>query len=410
MKKLALVLILAGAPDAIAQVTVGVYPTNINSSDGNAGPVRTNISLDNPASANGQITTVALGWSSSSCANAFKIKFFRRSGNTLIMTTERGPFNASASPITVTMSPSVPVQTGDLIGVAKVAACGNAVTDFFSTSNGFVQYASDVTGSVDIAAAVDKPLRPIALVGSSSTDVLVLGGVLPVVGSTSGGFGATFKTSVQLLNPASAGAPLTGRLLFHRAGAIGSPGDSSLAYTLAPGEIVAHADVVTTMGQSGLGSIDIVAPPGVLMPIVLTRIYNDAGAAGTAGFFEDAVPLSTSAGARVVTAGNTGFLITPIDPARTRFNIGVRTLSAGATMIVVLERSDGTAVTSVGKTYQPNWFEQVDASTFFFGAAIGANLKVRINVSAGSAIIYGSTTDNVTNDPSVQFATAMPTA
>lgn len=78
-------------------------------------------------------------------------------------------------------------------------------------------------------------------------------------------------------------------------------------------------------------------------------------------------------------------------------------------MIVLLERSDGSAITSVGKTYQPNWFEQIDASTFFFGATIEANLKVRINVTAGSAIIYGSTTDNLSNDPSVQFASSRPT-
>jgi hypothetical protein len=406
----ALVLTAIAAPAAVGQVTLGVYPTTTNASDGNAGPVRTNISLDNPASASGAITTVALGWSSSSCSNAIKIKFFRRSGNTLTMTAERGPFNSGPSPIILSMTPPVPVEAGDLIGVARVVSCGNAVTDFFSTSNGYVQYASDVTGSVEISAAVDAPRRPMALAGSSSTDVQVMGSTLAVVGSLAGNLGSNFKTSVQLLNPASAGEPLTGKLLFHRAGAVGSPSDPSLSFTLAPGQVVAYADVVAQMGQSGLGSVDVVAPPGVPMPIILTRIYNDAGAAGTAGFFEDSVPLNTGTGARVISAGNTGFLITPIDPGRTRFNIGVRSFSAGATMIVVLERSDGTAVTSVGKTYQPNWFEQVDASAFFFGAAIGPNLKVRINVTAGSAIIYGSTTDNVTNDPSVQFAMAMPTS
>ncbi|HYS52714.1 MAG TPA: hypothetical protein VER58_02975 [Thermoanaerobaculia bacterium] len=405
----ALLLLVVSASSALAQVTVGVYQTNLNASDPNLGPVRTNISLDNPATGSGQITTVAVGWSTSGCTNAIKIKFFRRSGNTLTMTAERGPFNGAGSPTILTMSPAVPVQTGDLIGVAQVADCGNAVSDFFSTSSGFLTFANAVTGSVEFSPAANSK-RPLALIGSSSSEVLALGSVLPVVGSVAGSFGASFKTSVQLLNPASGGAPLTGRLVFHRASAVGSPADPSLAYTLTPGVVVAYADVVTTMGQSGLGSIDVMAPPGVPAPIILTRIYNDAGAAGTAGFFEDAVPLNAGAGARVISAGNTGFLITPIDPARTRFNIGVRTFSGGATMIVVLERSDGTAVTSVGKTYPANWFEQVDAGTFFFGAAIGANLKVRINVSSGSAIIYGSTTDNVTNDPSVQFATSMPTS
>lgn len=302
---LALALLLASTPAALAQITLGVYPTNLNSSDANVGSVRTNISLDNPASGSGQITTVAVGWASSGCTNAIKIKFFRRSGNTLTMIAERGPFNSSASPVMLTMAPSVAVQAGDLIGVARVADCGNAVTDFSSSSNGYVQYSSDVTGSVEIQDAVNAPKRPMALIGSSGSDILALGSVLPVVGSVAGGFGANFKTSVQLLNPASFGDPLTGRLIFHRAGAVGSPGDPSLSYTLAPGVVVAYADVVSTMGQSGLGSIDVVAPPGVPAPIILTRIYNDSGAAGTAGFFEDAVPLNAGAGARVISAGNT---------------------------------------------------------------------------------------------------------
>jgi hypothetical protein len=56
----------------------------------------------------------------------------------------------------------------------------------------------------------------------------------------------------------------------------------------------------------------------------------------------------------------------------------------------------------VTKSYQPNFFEQVTASQFFGGATIGGNQSITISVGTGSAIIYGSTTDNTTNDPAIQ--------
>jgi hypothetical protein len=102
--------------------------------------------------------------------------------------------------------------------------------------------------------------------------------------------------------------------------------------------------------------------------------------------------------------GATAVLLTPTDVTHTRFNIGVRTLFSGATFTATLRNQDGTVVTSVTKTYAPNYFEQVSVESFLGGVTIGANQMIVIQVSDGSAIIYGSTTDNVTNDPSVQFA------
>jgi hypothetical protein len=65
--------------------------------------------------------------------------------------------------------------------------------------------------------------------------------------------------------------------------------------------------------------------------------------------------------------GLTGFLITPLDPALTRFNIGVRTLCSGATIQVTVRDANGFVVRTA------------------------------------SAIVYGSKTDNTTNDPAIQF-------
>ncbi|MGZ8830501.1 MAG: hypothetical protein ACXW2Q_09000, partial [Thermoanaerobaculia bacterium] len=90
------------------------------------------------------------------------------------------------------------------------------------------------------------------------------------------------------------------------------------------------------------------------------------------------------------------------DPARTRLNIGVRTLSLGATVRATLKDSAGSTLITKTRTYAPNWFEQIDAASFL-GSAIAGNQSILIEVSAGSAIVYGATTDNTTNDPAVQF-------
>src|SRR5207248_9769215 len=106
---------------------------------------------------------------------------------------------------------------------------------------------------------------------------------------------------------------------------------------------------------------------------------------------------------RVLFAGATGFLIAPTDPARFRFNVGIRTLFSGAFVTFRVHDSSGALVTTVTKEYQPNTFEQQSADTLL-GVPLAADDSIDVSVSGGSAIIYGATVDNTTNDPSIQFA------
>src|SRR3954471_24020044 len=146
-------LLLLAAPLFSQVLTIGPgFSGTPNSSDSNVAPVRTDIDLVSPASATGTVSSVHVYWSQSGCANALKIKFFRRSGNTLTMTAERGPFSSAGADNNFAMSPVVPVQQGDLIGVARVAACGNPGTFFGFPSAGYVAFGSDVSGSFDIAS------------------------------------------------------------------------------------------------------------------------------------------------------------------------------------------------------------------------------------------------------------------
>lgn len=176
------------------------------------------------------------------------------------------------------------------------------------------------------------------------------------------------------------------------------------AWSLSLPEVFSTADVVVAMGQSGLGSLDISVPAGQSVPVILTRVYNDAGADGTSSLTEEPIQVSdaVAVGTNVLARGVTGFLVTPRDPARTRFNIGVRTLYSGATIQVTLRNSAGAVIRTVTRTYTANYFIQTDAATFA-GGPIAGDQTIQISISSGSAIVYGSTTDNITNDPAIQF-------
>ncbi|MEA2337583.1 MAG: hypothetical protein QOE82_1590 [Thermoanaerobaculia bacterium] len=402
--KLSVILLLTAVP-MFAQLTIGSpFSSAPNASDLNIAATRTDIDLTGPASGTGTVTSVHVYWSASGCSNAIKIKFFRRSGNTLTMTAERGPFSSAGADNTFTLSPAVPVQQGDLIGVARVAACGNPGTFFGFTSAGHIEFPSDVTGSVDLSAGTLGG-SPLALSGSGPAPTEQVRGYIPVVGSTVGGLGSNFKTSMQLLYgaPTSSGS-ITGKLVFHPAGASGNSSDPTLSYTVNAGQVVTFPDVVAAFGRSGLGSVDLITTPSATKPVIITRVFNDAGTLGTAGLTEEVIDPGD---ARVIPTGFTAFLVTPVDPTKTRFNIGVRTLFSGATLTAILRDTNGTVLKTVNKTYLPNWFEQVDSTTFFAGTVIGPNQSISITVGSGSAMVYGSTTDNITNDPNVQFAVAL---
>jgi len=398
----ALALLLFSFAALGQSLTIGLtFGGSPNASDNAVAPVRTDISLA-PATASGTITTVHVYWSSSGCTNAVRIKFFHRVGNTLTPYEDRGPFTPTGGDSTITLSPAVTVRQGDYIGVARVANCGNAGTLFGIVSTGYVAFGSDVTGPVDITA------------GTSSGNVLFLYGtgtatsstakIIPVVGSVTGAFGAQFKTDLQLLN--TSGGTLTGSMVYHPAGTSGQPTDPTVPYSLPAGQVVFMSDFVAGLGLTGTGSLDFVVPSGQSAPLAITRVYNDAGTNGTSGFTEELVGTTVSSNdPHLMFQGATGFMVAPPDPTKARFNIGIRTLSSGATITATLKSATGTTIATVTKTYQPNWFEQPSAAVFFGVASIGANSIVQISVSSGSAIIYGSTTDNTTNDPAIQVMT-----
>jgi hypothetical protein len=149
---------------------------------------------------------------------------------------------------------------------------------------------------------------------------------------------------------------------------------------------------------SGLGSID-VWTYGSPMPVITTRVFNDLGTAGTLGFNEPVI--------RPEAAGAYENLIftTPSDLTAFRMNVGIRSLSQGATIMVRQMSPNGESLTDwATKTYEADYFEQVSLQSFL-GGTPAANSVVEVVFAEGSAIVYASTTDNRTNDSSISFLT-----
>ena len=226
---------------------------------------------------------------------------------------------------------------------------------------------------------------------------------VPAVGSLPRAHGANFKTAFQLHN-ASASA-VSGRLVYHPAGRSAAPGDPSLAYALAAGQTRSYPDLPAAMGQSGLGTLDVVSASGP-PPIALARVVNDLGPGGTLGLAEEVATVSD-----VLKPGDHADILIPGDLSKQRINVGVRTFSAANLAIVLSDENGffpGGRELLLVKTLPANQFQQYALSDFLGGAVLPPGGSVRVEVIGGQALIYASTADNVTNDSSYQLARRQP--
>ncbi len=232
--------------------------------------------------------------------------------------------------------------------------------------------------------------------------------VVPVVSSTPGKNGSFFRTGLQIHNSGTSG-PLSGHLVYHPANAGASTGDPSKAFSVQAGATLSYEDIVATIGRDGLGSLDVMLPSASASPIVVvTRVYDDAGELGSSGFTEDAVdPSDSAAGGAVLTRGTSGVLVAPADLSAFRFNIGLRTLSAGVSLTILVRDAGGVVQQVNSRQYGSDYFQQ-SAADALLGRPLAANDSIEFKVLSGSVIVYGATIDNTTNDPSFQYARVLP--
>lgn len=396
---IALFLTLGGVAGG-QTISAGSLPDAPNFGFNPAPTTITAIDLSSPATGTGVMTSATFIWSLAPCPGTVKIKFFRRSGDTLFFLGERGPFDVTATTELVALLPSVPVQAGDLVGIARVASCGSPVGQSPGGSAGLVAFAGDVKVGVTISSGQSAPNSTLAVQATGTASGGPSGGpatVIPVVISSPGLLGSNFHSAAQFHNPGP--SAITGRFVFHSQGVPGSPSDPSVAFGIDPGKTIFYDDLLAAMSQTGLGSVDVILLTGTTTPVASVRVYNDSGPLGTSGFTEEDMKPS-----QALTAGSRGVLIGPPDTTLFRLNVGVRTLSSGASVSVTVKSSDGVVLRTFGRAYPADFFQQTDVATFLGGTPLGANQTITVDVLSGSLFLYGATADNISKDPAIQFA------
>lgn len=355
------------------------------------------IDWSRPATGNGTVNTASVAWTSatSPCDGIFFVRFYAIPSNALVtvMTAERGPFRAVNGINTVALEPPVAVTSETFIGIRRGAgaeSCGMPYGTFTRTPGRALFATTDFkNGSLTGL----NPSSNFRLQAQASNVASVRVSTLPVVGSAAGSNNSFFRTSLSLSNPGP--IEIRGKLRMRLAGRSGTDSDPTLDYVIPPNGTLNYPDVIAAMSQNGLGSLDILTTASPT-PIATARVFSDNGTAGTNGFSEDAVPAGTD-------YFSVASIAIPSDLTNFRLNIGIRTITAGEVRVSVYD-SAGALSASLVKTYSADFFEQVSAAAFLEGNTLPPGGKIVVSAfSDKEFIVYGATTDNRTNDPSMRI-------
>lgn len=391
-----LTLILLLATPAVRAQSIGNYTFAATPSPSLSAP-NTIIDLTAPATQDGTIGTIAIRSPRFACDNGFKVKFYRRSGNTLTSFAERGPFSLNGTHTTIDLTPAVNVQKNDLIGIVSLQDCMATAGQTPVANAEAVQFSGDVS-SANLSSGTRLQHFALAVYGAQNSHAEIRMQVIVVAGAAAGAGGAQFRTDVFLTAPRQGISG--GRLVYHREAVSGFDDDPSVSFDLEPGASRTIPNIIgTNLGLSGKGSMDIYTKIGFEPPIVSTRVYDDAGAAGTKGFSFDAQRLSEA-----LNVGQQGVLFTSQDTARFRMNVGIRTLDIPTQIDFVVLNSAGLQRTVVTKTFPANYYVQPDVAGLLNGFAPQPGDTILVTPIDGPVFVYGSIIDNKTNDPSLQIA------
>jgi hypothetical protein len=73
-------------------------------------------------------------------------------------------------------------------------------------------------------------------------------------------------------------------------------------------------------------------------------------------------------------------------------------------MTVTVRSREGVTLDTINRDFPATHFEQTSSANFLLGLVLTGGESIAIRITSGSAFLYGATTDNTTNDPSIQFA------
>jgi hypothetical protein len=218
---------------------------------------------------------------------------------------------------------------------------------------------------------------------------------IPVFGESGGEGGATFDSTLTFFNPH--GSLVAFIMTYHEQGLPDDRGASRATLGVPPYAtrgFSSHLVFDILSKRRGIGSMDLLIDGDVAARM---RVRANNGQRGQTGL---ATPLVSHADA--LTAGNQALLFTPFDFEHFRMNVGLRALREGATLKASCVSRDG-ALLSRTHTLPANFFYQISVGDVCGGAA-APNTAVQFQVTSGRAIVYGATTDNLSQDPTLQLA------
>ena len=343
------------------------------------------------AASSGVLDSVTFAYSGFPCPNAVKIKFFRPFGVAQRYLAERGPFGVTEAVQTVSLSPPVAVRTSDRIAITKLSDCGSPLA-----ASGGAHLLVTLPGDVQDDVIIDGGTQGLTLSLLASGAITPLNGVdavIPVAYEGPGLAGSFFRTETQLSNPT--GLPVQGWILYtvRVLTGVNPLNPAFVPYALASYE-TRIVDLRASFGALPLGNLDLIPTTGQ-SPMVSVHVFDDLGSSGTLGFTASDVPAFEMLG-----TGDRGVLVGPPDTLDFRFNVGFRGVPS-ANLLITLRGSDGAIVTT---TSQVARVLLQAAAQDLLGLPLPPTATLTFEVTSGTAVVYGVTADNRTNDISFQLA------
>jgi hypothetical protein len=214
--------------------------------------------------------------------------------------------------------------------------------------------------------------------------------IIPAAGTGPGANGSQWSSEIVVHNASSFAASID--LIYHDANGSSTP----KSFVVGPHTTVTSGDVVRNVFgiTSGTGAIEIDADDNVASHLAITsRTFNTL----STGIFGQDIPAVNANDAASV--GDLTVLEGPAFASDFRFNFGAYALS-DATISWQLVRSNGTVAATKSVDYKAGTqFQYNNGAVTLLGSTAADGDVVYATVTKGKAIVYGSSINNASGDP-----------
>ncbi len=252
--------------------------------------------------------------------------------------------------------------------------------------------------------------EPIPMPGIPSSDFLFLGAegsvlAIPAVARAEGA-GAFFTSRLDVFN-ASDAAMSVAAVYTPRADLGGS--SRTATFDLAPWQMLTADDPLGQWfacgdGEAAVGSLMLAVTAGDAADLMVSSVITARTADGAE--YGQGVPAEWSAGA--LQAGETAYLNTTVDAARSRVNFGAMALADGTVLAVrPVDPADTALASGQTLTIDRGGNLQLNDVAAAFALGDAADYLLEVRVEAGSALVYASVLDGTATAPGTSDATTI---